>query len=204
MKLYIIRHGQTDWNKIRKMQGHSDIPLNDYGRELAKVTADGLSEVSFDLAYTSPLIRAKETAEIILDGREVPLIEDERIKEIGFGVCEGMEFDREMDTGIGAELVKFFDEPASYQPPKGAESIESLMERTDTFLKELYHNDALQNSNILLSTHGAALRGLLASIKGLPIEELWQGGVQKNCAVSIIEVRNQTPKIIDEGIVYYK
>ena len=59
MKLYIVRHGETDWNKSRRVQGFSDIPLNDYGIYLAGETAKGLRDVAFDLAYTSPLIRAK-------------------------------------------------------------------------------------------------------------------------------------------------
>ena len=75
MKLYIVRHGETDWNKARKIQGRSDIPLNEFGRHLARETAKGLADVHFDLCFTSPLSRAKETAQIILDGRDVPIIE---------------------------------------------------------------------------------------------------------------------------------
>lgn len=67
MKLYLIRHGETDWNKEFKIQGSSDIELNEYGRELAFITREGLRHIPFDIAYTSPLKRAKETAEIILE-----------------------------------------------------------------------------------------------------------------------------------------
>lgn len=69
LKLYLIRHGETDWNKEFKIQGSSDIELNEYGRELAFITREGLRHIPFDIAYTSPLKRAKETAEIILGGR---------------------------------------------------------------------------------------------------------------------------------------
>ena len=61
MKLYLIRHGETDWNKEFKIQGSSDIELNEYGRELAFITREGLRHIPFDIAYTSPLKRAKET-----------------------------------------------------------------------------------------------------------------------------------------------
>ena len=84
MKLYLIRHGETDWNKERKLQGKSDIELNTFGRTLARKTAKHLRDLSFDLAITSPLKRAKETAEILLEGREIPLLEDERLAEMGF------------------------------------------------------------------------------------------------------------------------
>ena len=78
MKLYMVRHGETDWNKAKKVQGRADIPLNAYGRELAEKTAEGLRGIPFDLAYTSPLSRAKETAQIVLQGRKTPLIEEPR------------------------------------------------------------------------------------------------------------------------------
>ena len=85
MDIYLIRHGETDWNKTKRLQGVTDIPLNAYGIELAEKTAEGLKDVPFDRIYTSPLIRAKETAQIILGTRQIPLLEDPRIKEIGFG-----------------------------------------------------------------------------------------------------------------------
>ena len=78
MRLYIVRHGETDWNRIHRVQGRTDIPLNDYGRRLARETAEGMKEVRIDLGYTSPLLRAKETAQIILADRGVPLYEDSR------------------------------------------------------------------------------------------------------------------------------
>ncbi len=85
MILYVVRHGETDWNRAHKVQGHTDIPLNNYGRHLARETAEGMKNLKIDLAYTSPLSRAKETAEIILAGRNIPLIEDSRIEEFSFG-----------------------------------------------------------------------------------------------------------------------
>ena len=89
MKLYLVRHGETDWNKEFKIQGSSDIELNEYGRELAFITREGLRHIPFDIAYTSPLKRAKETAEIILGGRNIPLYEDKRVQEACFGSFEG-------------------------------------------------------------------------------------------------------------------
>ena len=72
MVLYVVRHGETDWNKVKRVQGHTDIPLNEYGRHLARETAKGLKETRIDLAITSPLIRAKETAQIILGTKADP------------------------------------------------------------------------------------------------------------------------------------
>ena len=73
MRLYIMRHGETEWNVRRLYQGHSDIPLNENGVALAEITGRGLRDIPFDLAFTSPLRRARQTAEIVLRGRDVPL-----------------------------------------------------------------------------------------------------------------------------------
>ena len=89
MKIYLVRHGETAWNQVRRFQGHEDIPLNAYGRELAKSTAEALKEIPFDAAFCSPLSRAKETAEIILGERRTALKPDERLMEIAFGEGEG-------------------------------------------------------------------------------------------------------------------
>ena len=90
MDIYLIRHGETDWNKTKRLQGVTDIPLNACGIELAEKTAEGLKDVPFDRIYTSPLIRAKKTAEIIRGDRPVELVVTDGLKEISFGEYEGL------------------------------------------------------------------------------------------------------------------
>ena len=89
--LYIIRHGQTDWNVGHRLQGKTDIPLNENGRRMAREAAAKYRNTHFDVCYSSPLQRAFETARIVLEGRDVPIIRDERLSEMGFGEHEGME-----------------------------------------------------------------------------------------------------------------
>ena len=86
MDIYLIRHGETDWNHMKKLQGTTDIPLNAYGIELAEKTAEGLKDVPFDRIYTSPLIRARKTAEIIRRDRPIEIIETDGLKEISFRI----------------------------------------------------------------------------------------------------------------------
>lgn len=88
MKLYIIRHGETAWNVEGRLQGQSDTELNENGVRLAKVTAEGLKNIPFDLGISSPLRRAKHTAELVLAGRNVPLTTDDRLMELSFGSWE--------------------------------------------------------------------------------------------------------------------
>ena len=90
MLLYIVRHGETDWNQERRMQGEHDTPLNKNGKELARITARALEDVPFDLAISSPLSRALETARILIGDRKIPVLRDSRIREINWGEWDGI------------------------------------------------------------------------------------------------------------------
>lgn len=205
MRLYFVRHGETDWNKARRVQGHSDILLNEYGKYLARETAVGLADVRFDLAYTSPLMRARETAELILDGKQVPIVVHEKIKELGFGAYEGICISGEHKAPETEEFNKFFTDTAHYVPAQGAESIEELLGRTREFLEELYQDQELHDKTILVSSHGAAMTGLLNNIKGkTEVADFWKQGVPPNCAVTIVDVEDEKATIVAENVVYYK
>ena len=205
MKIYMIRHGETDWNKERKLQGQVDIPLNAFGRYLAEQTAPALKDIPFDVVYTSPLSRAKETAEIVLQHRKIPVIEESRIMEMGFGPYEGLCCRRDEGWNIpDSDFRYFFDAPEKYQPPEGGESFQQISARLNEFLKELLSNESLQDKTVLLSTHGAALCGILRLIKKNPLEEYWAGGVHKNCAVTSAETEGEQIRILEEAVTYYK
>jgi broad specificity phosphatase PhoE len=87
---YYLRHGETDYNVQKILQGHSDIPLNAKGREQAHLAAQILARHPIDRIITSPLVRAAETAEIINGVLQKPIIHDDRLKERSFGLLEGM------------------------------------------------------------------------------------------------------------------
>jgi len=199
----MIRHGETEWNVKRRFQGRSDIPLNDEGRRLAHVTAEAMADIPFTRVYTSPLKRAYETAMIIKGGRDIPVIEEARIIEIGFGVYEGLCCAKEGYNIPDPSFMNFFEQPEAYEPPEGAESIEELRARTADFLNEITHNKDMENETILISTHGAALRGLLSNINHIEICDFWGGGVHKNCAVTIVDVKNGRASIVEEGKTFY-
>lgn len=203
MKLYIIRHGETVWNTKRRLQGQTDTQLNENGRELARITARALRDVPFDLAFTSPLQRAAETAEIILDGRNVPIIKEERIREISFGVLEGRSILPGANEIEDPDFHYFFDAPEKYCPPDGGESLDSLIKRTGNFLDDLKAGEEFADKTILISTHGAASRALLFNISRCPRSEFWRKGVPKNCAVSIIDLTNGEWVISARDVVYY-
>ena len=202
MKIYFVRHGETDWNKARRIQGQVDIPLNEFGRHLAEETAKGLAEVPFDICYTSPLDRAVETARIILGDRAVPVIKDARIKEMAFGEYEGKCCSKK-GWELPREFQRFFDDPEHYIAPDAGEGFADVKKRTGEFLEELFQRQELKDASVLVTTHGAALAGILNNINGRPLCDYWGVGVHKNCAVTEVEVSDSGARIIAENVVYY-
>ena len=204
MKMYIIRHGQTPWNARKCLQGRSDVDLNENGIYLAELTGKALRDVTFDMAFTSPLIRAKHTAQCILAGRKVPIIEDERLIEISFGIYEGCCYAEENRQVPQQWIENFFHAPQDYVAAPGGESLDDVEKRTRNFMEDICSRKELQDKTILVSTHGCALRGLLNSIRESNREDYWHGGVSKNCAVSIVTCnRGETPVLVEENHIYY-
>lgn len=204
MKMYIIRHGQTPWNARKCLQGRSDVDLNENGIYLAELTGKALRDVKFDMAFTSPLIRAKHTAQCILAGREVPIIEDERLIEISFGIYEGCCYAEENRQVPQQWIENFFHAPQDYVAAPGGESLDDVEKRTRDFMEDICSRKELQDKTILVSTHGCALRGLLNSIRESNREDYWHGGVSKNCAVSIVTCnRGEKPVLVEENHIYY-
>lgn len=198
MRLYMMRHGETDWNKRHLWQGQTDVSLNDKGRYVAELTREGLKDIRIDVAFCSPLSRAKETAEIVLKGREVPLFVDDRIIEMGFGPLEGKDMREVTD-----ETRLFFMHPEQYIVPDGAEGFDEVLAREKSFLDELIENPQYRDCNILVATHGAALRGLMAVLEEKPLSRYWEGGVHKNCGMSIVDVVDGKTEILQEAIIMY-
>lgn len=204
MDIYVIRHGETDWNAQRKLQGQADVPLNEKGRRLAAITAEAMKDIPFAAAYSSPLVRAMETARTILRDRDIPIIQDRRLMEISFGVFEGEEMKPENPRLQGNGFMNFFTAPDQYIAPEGGETFQQVCDRTTRFLKELAAREDLEERNVLVASHGAAIKGMLSSLYPTDIKNFWHGGVHKNCAVSLIRVRDGQMTLVEDGTIYYE
>ena len=190
MKIYIIRHGQTQYNLLGRLQGRLDIPLNENGLALAHVAGQGLADVHFDAVISSPLTRAMQTAQIVLEENHATDCEIEvepAIQEIDFGAWEGLTCKGEDCEVPKAEFGLFMYDTFNYVPPEGGETAQAVCERTGAFLKKLMAREDLRDANVLLSTHGCATRGLLNSVYKDPTD-FWHGKVPPNCSVNVIEV----------------
>lgn len=191
MQLYIVRHGQTDWNKVRKLQGLTDIQLNENGRQVAIDLGDKLEQegVTFDEIFSSPLIRAYETACLIRGRQNVPITRDERIREISFGVSEGMDYETWMSEDNPQRA--FFTEPHKYIPPQDGETIEEVQARGREFIQEVIEPLYGQAKRVMIVAHGAMNKGLMCYLENNDVEHFWGDGLQNNCEASIFEYDGQ-------------
>ena len=176
--LYIMRHGRTDWNLRHKMQGRTDIPLNDEGRAMASDAARRYRDIHLDECWCSPLIRARETAELVLEGRNIPIHTDDRLMEMSFGSYEGVENSFQIPD---CPINVLFHAPEKYiTPPGGAESLEALYARTGAFLREVIDPLMEQGKDVLIVGHGAMNCSIVCQVRGLPLEQFWSAGID-NC-----------------------
>lgn len=175
--LYVMRHGKTDWNEKYKLQGQTDIPLNDAGRKMAIDASKQYQEIEFDVCFCSPLKRAYETAQLFLRDRNVPIIVDERIREMGFGIYEGSE---RVYSKPELPVHTLFKDPVHYVAVDGAESIEELYSRTGEFIKEKVEPLLEENKNVLIIAHGAVNSCIINQFWDIPLEDFWKN-CYKNC-----------------------
>ena len=184
------------------MQGWLDEALNQNGRDLAVVTGKNMKGIHFDCCISSPLIRARETAEIILRESEnnIPIHTDARIMEMNVGSWERRKF-RPGEEEVDADQIRlFFRDPFSFPGYPGGEKIEDVCRRTQVFLKELTaRND---DKTYLIVTHGCALRAMLNFIYDNP-EDFWHGHLPFNCCVNIVEAKDGETKLIADDKIYY-
>lgn len=202
MRLYVIRHGETVWNTQGRLQGRTDIELNENGVRLARITGEALRDVPFDLAISSPLKRAVDTARLVLGTRELPIRTDARIQEIGFGEWEGLCCRGDGYNIPSDEFSKFFKEPWSYEPPAGGESIAQICERTRDFYEELLRTEEYQDKTILIAAHGCSTRAFLHNVYE-DKQDFWHRTVPPNCAVNILEILGGEARLLEEDRVYY-
>lgn len=195
MKLYIVRHGQTDWNIIKRLQGQSDIDLNANGIAQATAASATLKNVHFDMVYSSPLCRAVHTTELLLGDRKLPINTDERLREMCFGVNEGL-LPEERTEGCSV----FFTQPELYVPAEGAESIEELYARTGSFLDEIICPLSLAHPDytVLLVGHGALNRSLVQHLLHLEKKDFWSDSYLSNLYAAIFDIRDHEYTMLED------
>ena len=175
--LYFIRHGETAKNKKMLLQGRSNTPLNEAGIRQSEDAGTYFLEngIRFDKIWSSPLIRAVQTARIAT-WDEIPVLTDDRLLEMDYGPYEGIDL-----LTPPPEVVHFFRDFVNNPAPAGMESLSSVVERVGAFLEEL-KPELSEGRNILISTHAIALKGALEYLTPDAGGFYWSKHI-RNCAV---------------------
>ena len=177
-RLYLVRHGETNWNAEGRLLSFTDLALNDRGEHQASMLAADLASISWDNAFSSPLVRARRTAEIVLavHADAPPLLIDDRLREMGFGPYEGWS-----EAELEADPIAATRRRDGVQIP-GVESEDAVAERADSFLASLGGADG----TTLVVGHGRMLRILIAVALGLP-PSFAQSLRMRNCRPAVLE-----------------
>ncbi|MEH2254762.1 histidine phosphatase family protein [Nostoc sp.] len=186
VRLLLVRHGETDWNRQTRFQGQIDVPLNDNGRQQSQKASEFLQEVAIDNACSSTMLRPKETAEIILKQHpNVKLELQDGLREISHGLWEG-KLETEIEQEFPGELQRWRLIPTQVQMPEG-ENLQQVWERSvaawQSILQAASNN---QFKTVLVVAHDATNKTLLCHILGLSLENFWSFR-QGNGAVSVID-----------------
>jgi 2,3-bisphosphoglycerate-dependent phosphoglycerate mutase len=191
--ILLVRHGETDWNRERRIQGQSDPPLNDLGREQSRTLAGRLASEEIDAIYSSDLRRARETAEILADELGQPVVLDPELRELDFGPWEGHTVDE-----LHARFPEAFERwlAGGVAEWNGGETHDAMADRIRGAVRRLAATHA--GESILLVAHGGPVRVLLMDAEGLPYPEARREFRRiANCDLSRIAVENGTVRRLD-------
>lgn len=184
-KIYLIRHGQSEWNVLNKVQGQTNTNLTQLGKDQGKAMGTRLKNSNIDMIYSSDLNRAFDTSKIIAEEINKPLIISKYLREINFGVWEGLTSE-ELSKKYKKEQETWRSNPERLILP-GAESLEVLSERVMLWFKQILEKDS--GKNIAIVSHSATLKVLLLGILDMPLSH-YKNFTFSNVGLSIVEIRS--------------
>jgi len=182
--LYLVRHGETDWNREGKYTGQSDIPLNEAGRRQAQKTAEKLREYEPQIIYSSDLMRAYETAQIISRVVSAPIMTDKRLREINQGDWEGMHVDEIKDKFNGLFKAREKD-PFNVSSPQG-ETMGEVYQRVYEVLKKILADHP--QDRVVITAHGVVLAIIRLMAVREPIDRVFEY-IPENAVIHHIQMR---------------
>lgn len=195
LKIYITRHGETQWNNEGRMQGWNNSDLTEKGREDARKLGERLKHVDFDCIYCSPLGRAIETANQIKGNKDIKIEMNDDLKEMGFGAWEGMEHTK-IKERYEEQQFNFWNKPQLYESIEG-ESYQELIDRVGNVLNNIINNAC--GENILIVAHAAVIKAIYLIIKNDSLEEFWKPPFMEGTSLTVLEVTGDEKVFILEG-----
>lgn len=196
IELIAVRHGETDFNADRRMQGHLDVPLSETGRAQARAAAARLADEPIDKIYSSDLQRALETARIIHEGREIELVTDLRLREFHMGTFQGMTLSEAREKH-GDAWERFFIHDADFALPGGQSRNQKQVEIA-SFMEEVVRSQA--GGRMLVVTHGGILIAMLRHVLGIPASHYFRVSIE-NTGIQRFRYKNATWQLVSWGEV---
>lgn len=182
--IYLLRHGQTDWNRERRAQGQQESRLTDLGRQQARELGQRLTEQPLDSIYCSSSVRTRETAELAFGARHMDILYCDKLREIRMGAWEGRLYD-DIRNEDQVQFDAFWQSPDKFSVD-GAETFLELQQRAISRVEEILMNSGHQH--IAIVSHGAWIKSLLCAIEQRPLNQLWHPPRMHNCSLSKIKV----------------
>ncbi|MDT8427607.1 MAG: histidine phosphatase family protein [Pseudomonadales bacterium] len=190
--IHLIRHGQTNWNKERRVQGRSESILTAEGKQQAQNLAGVLDEFDITRVYCSSSTRTRQTAEILFAGKAIPFTFCDQLREIYLGDWEGLLWD-ELQQSHPEPAQAFWHRPENFLLP-GAETFQEVQQRAMARFRQIINDD---NEHIAIISHGVLIKTILCYLEDRPLAKLWEPPHMHNCAHSIVRCEaGQAPRII--------
>lgn len=194
MKLYITRHGTTEWNLEKRLQGWADSPLTEDGRNRAIKLGNSLKDIDFDMIYTSPQERALNTAKLISRNKNTEIKVHNGLKELRYGSWQGM-YISDIEKDYPEDYHSYINDPEQYMPEDG-ESMVDLFQRLNLFLEEI---STMNYQNILIVSHGITIKAIIAIIKELSWQEFASLEIYTGTALNVCELKDGSFEFLLEG-----
>lgn len=190
LRLLLVRHGETDWNAGRRIQGQLNVPLNAQGHRQAKQLACYLKGEPIAAIYASDLLRAWETARYVAQATSVPVTREPRLREIHFGEWQGLTFEEAQRRDPEA-AARWLADPVRCRPP-GGETFAELAARVADCLEEICDRP---DGTVLVVSHGGTIRAALCTSLEYPLRQNWRFEVY-NTSVSELVWRDRGPVVV--------
>lgn len=192
-KVYITRHGETEWNTQGRFQGFANSDLTELGVKQAVWLEQRIKDLDIDIIYSSPTGRAYETAKILEKSRGIGITTHDGLREINVGCWEGKTQDeiRELSTD---NHFNFWNKPSLYIPSEGAETYEVMADRSFATINEIIKNN--QGKRILIVTHTIVIKTFMSRLEGRDIDTIWNPPFVKQTSLTEIDFDNDSYEII--------
>ncbi|PCJ26393.1 MAG: hypothetical protein COA96_05155 [SAR86 cluster bacterium] len=199
MELHLIRHGQTNWNEERRVQGQSESTLTERGIQQAKQLGERITHLKFDQVFCSSSVRTRQTADHVFANRNFNIEYLDSLREIFLGSWEGHLYDDIADREPDSHR-HFWEQPHLFNV-EGAETFFDLQNRAVKAVSKMATD--FNQKKIAIVSHGALIKSFLSHVEGRAMENLWAPPKMHNCAHSIVEIKFDKENQLEGKIVQY-